>query len=150
MVATLFHGSHISLVKWLWAIYFLSSDKDSISALRLSKLIEVNWRTVRLILKTRHIDSLYQLRGTIELDDALISGRQKGKRGRDAKGKTSMLIACESSEKKQGLSLWKRSVVYATYSVNEFSYRFNRRFVEQQIPNRLLNLAIIHAPVKTA
>jgi hypothetical protein len=119
MVATLFHGSHISLVKWLWAIYFLSSDKDSISALRLSKLIEVNWRTERLILKTHsvamgHIDSLYQLRGTIELDDALISGIQKGKRGRNAKGKTSVLIACESSEKKQGLSLWKRSIVYAT------------------------------------
>ncbi|MFT5924403.1 MAG: hypothetical protein ACI9LE_001402, partial [Paraglaciecola sp.] len=35
-------------------------------------------------------------------------------------------------------------------SVNEFSYRFNRRFVEQQIPNRLLNLAIIHDPVKLA
>jgi hypothetical protein len=28
---------------------------------------------------------------------------------------------------------------------NEFCYRFNRRFVEKKIPNRLLNLAIIHA-----
>jgi hypothetical protein len=35
-------------------------------------------------------------------------------------------------------------------SVNEFSYRFNRRFFEQRIPNRLLNLAIINAPVKLA
>jgi hypothetical protein len=31
----------------------------------------------------------------------------------------------------------------------EFSYRFNRRFVEKKIPNRLLNLAIIIAPVKS-
>jgi hypothetical protein len=30
---------------------WLSSDKGSISALRLKKLIEVNWRTARLILK---------------------------------------------------------------------------------------------------
>ena len=100
MAGTFFHGRHIALVKWFWAIYFLGSDKGSISALRLSKLIEVNWRTARLILKKLRVsmgrrDSLYQL------------------------------------------------------SVDEFSYRFNRRFVEKQIPNRLLNLAIIHAPVKS-
>ena len=28
---------------------------------------------------------------------------------------------------------------YLQEYLNEFSYRFNRRFVEQQIPNRLLN-----------
>ncbi len=96
MAGTLFHGNHISLVKWFWANYFLGSDKGSISALRLSKLIEVYWRTARLILKKLrvamgHRDSLYQLGGTIELDDALIGGRQKGKRGRGANGKTSVL-----------------------------------------------------------
>ena len=31
--------------------------------------------------------------------------------------------------------------------LNEFCYRFNRRQLEREIPNRLLNLAIIHAPV---
>jgi hypothetical protein len=105
MAGTLFHGNHISLVKWFWTNYFLGSDKGSISDLRLSKLIEVNWRTARLILKklreaSGYRDSLYQLSGTIELDDALIGGRQKGKRGRGANGKTSVLIACESIEKK--------------------------------------------------
>lgn len=38
---TLFHGTLITLVKWFWAIYFLGSDKGSISALKLSKLIDV-------------------------------------------------------------------------------------------------------------
>jgi hypothetical protein len=33
--------------------------------------------------------------------------------------------------------------------LNEFCYRYNRRFVEKQIPNRLLKLAIIHAPTKS-
>ena len=42
---TLFHGSRLSLIQWFWVIYFLGSDKGSISALRLSKLIEVHWRT---------------------------------------------------------------------------------------------------------
>ncbi len=31
--------------------------------------------------------------------------------------------------------------------LNEFCYRFNRRFVEKQIPMRLLNLAIVHMPI---
>lgn len=79
---TLFHGTRIPLTKWFWAIYFLGSDKGSISALRLSKLIEVNWRTARLILsKLRtamgHRDSLYRLSGVIELDDALVGDRKK-------------------------------------------------------------------------
>jgi hypothetical protein len=68
------------LTKWFWSIYFLGSDKGSISALRLSKLIEVNWRTARLILsKLRtamgHRDSLYRLSGVIEIDDALVGGK---------------------------------------------------------------------------
>jgi hypothetical protein len=33
--------------------------------------------------------------------------------------------------------------------LDEFCYRFNRRFVEKQIPNRLLNLAIVHTPFKS-
>lgn len=43
-----------------------------------------------------HRDSLYQLSGTIELDDAFVDGRQKGKRGRGAAGKNNVLIACQS------------------------------------------------------
>jgi transposase-like protein len=198
--------------------------------LRLRKLIEVNGRKARLILKKLrlamgHRDSLYQLSGTIELDDALIGGKQKGKRGRGANVKTSVLIACESGEKKAGfiaieavssvchLSVdefvkkhlkrgrkvhsgalpalniidqtqyyearvtpsylvdeWRpwdhiaignlKTFLLGTFHgvsgkhleeyLDEFSYRFNRRFVEKQIPNRLLNLAIIHTPVESA
>ncbi|EDQ00365.1 hypothetical transposase [Shewanella benthica KT99] len=74
--------NHLPLAKWFWAIYFLGSDKGSISALRLSKLIEVNWRTARLILsKLRtamgHRDSLYRLSGLIEIDDAFVGGKEK-------------------------------------------------------------------------
>jgi transposase-like protein len=227
---TLFHGSKITLIQWFWSIYFLGSDKGSISALRLSKLIEVNWRTARLILKKLrramgHRDSLYQLSGTIELDDALVGGRQKGKRGRGAAGKKNVLIACESKEKKAGFIAMEVVNSICHFSVNkfvkkhlksgqkvrsdalpalniidqtqnyearvtpsylvdewlpwvhiaignlktfllgtfhgvsgkylqeyldEFCYRFNRRFIEKQLPNRLLNLAIVHAPVKSS
>ena len=227
---TLFHGTHIPLLKWFWAIYFVGSDKGGISALRLSKLIEVNWITARLILKKLrtamgHRDSLYRLSGTIELDDALIGGRKKGKRGRGAAGKKNVLIACETREKKAGFiamevvdSICHLSVdnfvkkhlqpkqkvhsdAYPALSIidetqhyearvtpsdlvdewlpwvhiaisnlktfllgtfhgvsgkwlqeylNEFCYRFNRRFFEKELPNRLLNLAMIHVPIQSS
>jgi transposase-like protein len=166
-------------------------------------------------------DSLYQLSGTIELDDALLGGRQKGKRGRDAAGKKNVLIACESKDKQAGFIamavvdsicylsidkfvkkhlkvgqkvhsdalniidqtqnykarvtpsylvdewlLWVYVAIgnlktfllgtfhgvsgkYLQVYLDEFCYRFNRRFVEKKIPKRLLNLAIIHSPVKS-
>ena len=224
---TLFHGSRIPLAKWFWAIYFLGSDKGSISALRLSKLIEVNWRTARLILsKLRtamgHRDSLYRLSGVIEIDDALIGGRRKGKRGRGAEGKTPVIVAVESKGKRAGFIAMQAvdSVCHETVNkfvakhlneqqevhtdalpalniidntqqheakvtpselvdewlpwvhiaignlktfllgtfhgvsgqylqeyLDEFCYRFNRRKMEREIPNRLLNLALIHAPI---
>jgi len=224
---TLFHRSHLPLLKWFWAIYFIGSDKGSISALRLSKLIEVNWRTARLILsKVReamgHRDSLYRLSGTIELDDAFLGGKHKGKRGRGAEGKTPVIVACENRHKKAGFIAieavekidfatvnyfvkkhlltnqkvrtdgfsaltiinktqlhipkvtpselvdewlpWVHIAIgnlkafllgtfhgvtsrYLQEYINEFCYRFNRRFVEKEIPNRLLNIAIIHTPI---
>jgi hypothetical protein len=226
---TLFHSSNLPLLKWFWALYFIGSDKGSISALRLSKLIEVNWRSARLILtKVRaamgHRDSLYRLSGTIELDDAFVGGKHKGKRGRGAEGKTAVIIACENRQKKAGFIAMKavpavnfttvedfvkhhlltgqhvRTDVFRALNIidktqqhepkvtpsdkvdewlpwvhiaignlktfllgtfhggtstylqeylNEFCYRFNRRSLEKLIPNRLLNLAIIHIPFKS-
>jgi hypothetical protein len=49
MSGTLFHGSNLPFLKWFWALYFIGSDIGSISALRLSKLIKVNWRKGQFI-----------------------------------------------------------------------------------------------------
>ncbi len=226
---TLFHRSHLSLQKWFWAIYFIGSDKGSISAVRLSKLLDVNWRTARLVLKKLrkamgNKDSLYTLHGLVEVDDALVGGKRSGKRGRGAAGKTPILIACESHEKRAGFiamtavesinhktvksfvenNISKDQMVhsdalaalniigktqqhearvtpankvdgwlpwvhiaignlktfllgtfhgvsgkYLQEYLDEFCYRFNRRFFEKEIPNRLLNLAIIHSPLQS-
>jgi len=225
---TLFHASKVSLVRWFWVIYWLSSDKGSISALRLSKLIGVSWRTAhKMLRKLRiamgHQDSLYRLHGTIELDDAFIGGKRAGKRGRGAEGKTAIIVAAETKDGKPGFvalqvvsginhetakafskahlamdqtihtdalnaltSLaesqhhiakvtpaeevdewlpWVHIVVsnlksfllgtyhgisrkYVQEYLNEFTYRLNRRFWENEIPNRLLRVATNHLPIK--
>ncbi|SER03803.1 ISXO2-like transposase domain-containing protein [Nitrosomonas sp. Nm51] len=105
---TLFHSTNLPLTKWFWAIYLVASDKGGISALRLSKQINVSWITAsRMLRKIRiamgHRDSIYRLHELIEIDDALIGGRHAGgKRGRGAEGKTSVLVAIENREKRAG------------------------------------------------
>ena len=74
----------------------------------------------KLRLAMGHRDSLYQLSGNIELDDALIGGKQKGKPGRGANGKTSVLIACESCEKKSEFIAIKAVSGVCHLSVNDF------------------------------
>jgi len=224
---TLFHNTKLPLVKWFWSIYWLSTDKGSISALRLAKLIGVSWVTAQRMLRKLRIamgdqNDLYQLSGTIELDDAFVGGRHAGKRGRGAEGKTAILVACEHTNGKPGFVAMKvvervtqesvkqfaqqtiapkqilktdafaalkvldeeyqhiakvtppkmasewlpwvhivisnfKSYLLGTYHgvsgryvqeyVNEFCYRLNRRFWEEQIPNRLLRLCVMHQPV---
>ena len=225
---TLFHATKLPLTKWFWAIYWVSSDKGSVSALRLSKLIGVTWHSAYSMLRKLrqamgHRDTLYRLTEIIELDDALIGGKRPGKRGRGAEGKTSVLIACETREGKPGfvameqvaavtletvgdfaqrrikpgeeirtdalaalsslgerhhhiakitppeqaqqwlpwvhivISNLKRFLLgtyhgishrYLQEYLDEFAYRFNRRFWEPEIPNRLLRLCVEHAPVR--
>jgi hypothetical protein len=48
---TLFHATKLPLTKWFWAIYWISSDKGGISALRLSKLVGVSWRSAYRVLR---------------------------------------------------------------------------------------------------
>lgn len=224
---TVFHNTKLPLVKWFWCIYWLSTDKGSISALRLTKLIGVSWITAHRMLRKLRIamgdqNRLYQLEGVIELDDAFVGGKRPGKRGRGADGKTAILVACEHNDGKPGFVAMKaveqvtqenvrafaqeaiapqqqlhtdafaalrvlaedhrhiakvtppeavdnwlpwvhivisnfKSYLLGTYHgisgryvqeyLDEFCYRLNRRFWEDQIPNRLLRLCATHPPV---
>lgn len=103
MAGTLYHASKVSLTQWFWAIYWVFSDKGSVSALRLTKLLGVSWPTAHEMLRQLrtargHQESLYRLRGVIELDDALVGGKRAGKRGRGTAGKTAILVACEHND----------------------------------------------------
>jgi len=224
---TIFHSTNLPLVKWFWSIYLSASDKGGISALRLSKHIDVTWRTAHRILhKIRtvlaHRDSIYRLEGLIESDDAYIGGKKAGKRGRGAAGKRPILIAVENCgeyagfmaaeavetisknsvrefcqrhlkpgqevrtdafpalnaiaeehvhEKKvtppEEASQWLplvqvvignlKTFINGTFHgvssqylheyINEFCYRFNRRFWEHELPMRLLNACLAHVPI---
>ena len=86
----------------------MASDKGGISAMRLSKQINVSWITAsRMLRKIRiamgHRDSVYRLHELIEVDDALIGGRHTGgKRGRGAERKTPVLVAVKNRDRRAG------------------------------------------------
>ena len=125
---TLFHATKLPLVKGFWAIYWVASDKGSISALRLSKLIGITWRSAfRILSKLRtamgHRDTLYRLEQIIELDDAFIGGKGPGKRGRGAEGKTSVLIACENFNGNPGFVALEAVTAVNKCTVADFARR---------------------------
>ena len=226
---TIFHSTNLPLVKWFWAIYLTASDKGGVSALRLSKHIDVSWVTAqRMLRKIRtvmaHRDSIYRLKNLIEFDDALVGGKKPGKRGRGASGKKPILVAVEKRGKHGGFmaaaaveEISKESVrdflnrhlkpgqevrtdafpalnstsedhkhqkkvtppkeagkwlplvhivignlktflngtfhgvsrKYLGEYIDEFCYRFNRRFWEHELPLRLLNACLAHVPIQT-
>jgi transposase-like protein len=109
---TVFHNTKLPLVKWYWCIYWMATDKGSISALRLTKLIGVSWITAQRMLRKLRVamgdqNRLYRLEGIIELDDAVVGGKRPGKRGRGADGKTAILVACEHNDGKPGFVAMK-------------------------------------------
>lgn len=78
---TIFHASKAPLTKWFWAIYWVSAKRD-VSALQLSELIGVSWRTAQVMIRKLHRvagsrDRLYQVSTSIELDEALFEPRGK-------------------------------------------------------------------------
>jgi transposase-like protein len=48
---TMFHSTKLSLSKWFWALYWITSNQGEVSSLRLAKMIDVHWRTARSMLR---------------------------------------------------------------------------------------------------
>jgi len=111
---TVMHRSHLPLLTWFWAIYLVSKDKRGYSAMQLSKELDLPYNTAWFLLhRIRHAmserDELYQLCGTVELDDTYFGSKKKGgKRGRGTK-KTKVIVAISKS--KEGKPLFVKMEV---------------------------------------
>lgn len=106
---SLFHKSKLPLKIWFWAMYLVAHDKRGKSALSLSVILDLNYRTaLRLMRKIRGAmkerDSNYLLSGTVEMDDAYFGSPRKGKNGRGT-DKTKAVIALSKNEENHPLFL---------------------------------------------
>ncbi len=100
---TVLHRTHLPLTVWFWAIYLAARDKRGISAVQLSRELEISYSSAwyllhRLRRAMGQRDKDYILSGVIELDDAYFGApKSTGKRGRGT-DKTSALAAVSLTE----------------------------------------------------
>lgn len=100
---TIMHKTKQPLTVWFWAIYLVAHDKRGKSALSLSDVLDLNYRTalnmlrkIRAAMKER--DSDYLLSGIVEMDDAYFGAPRKSKDGRGT-DKAKSVIALSKDEK---------------------------------------------------
>jgi len=98
---TMFHRSHLPLVKWFWAMYLVGTDKRGCSAKLLERLLDIPYSTAwPLLHKIRNAmrdrDTRYLLEHVVEMDETFFGGAASGKRGRGAENKTHVIVAVEN------------------------------------------------------
>ena len=92
---TIFHDSHLPLVKWFMAIYLMTESKKGISALQIKRTLGIAYQTAwhlchRIRAAMRDINSEL-LRGIVEVDETYVGGKAKGM-GHGYKGNKSIAI----------------------------------------------------------
>jgi hypothetical protein len=129
---TIFEHTKLPFQKWFQAIFFLTQSKNNVSALELTRLLGVCYRTAwRLKHKLTQVmlerEEKRVLSGVIQLDDAYLGGEcSDGKAGRGSENKVPFLAAVQTNEDGNPL--------YAVYSrVNTFSNRDVANWTERKI-----------------
>jgi len=85
-VGTLYERSHVPLNKWLAATYLMMSSKKGMSALQISRMIEVTYKTawfmchrIRESLRDPNAGPLGGEGVTVEADETYVGGRDKNR-----------------------------------------------------------------------
>lgn len=83
------HRSHLPIQEWFWAAYLMVTHTPGISALQLQRQLGIGnyknaWYLLHRLRKGMVSDGRTKLSGLVEVDEAIIGGPAKGKRGRGA------------------------------------------------------------------
>lgn len=111
---TVMHRTRTPLRKWFWAIFLFANDKRGLSALQLSRKIEVSyyvaWNMLQKIRKAmKDRDDNYKLTGVIEVDDAFFGGGPTG--GKIGRGTLKTPVIVEVSTHGETVGFARMTVV---------------------------------------
>jgi len=88
---TIFHDSHLPLIKWLTATYLLCESRKGMSANQIKRTLGVSYKTSwylchRIRAAMKEVEPK-PLGGIIEIDETFVGGVHRGKRGRGSDNK---------------------------------------------------------------
>jgi transposase-like protein len=99
---TLFQDTRKPLRMWLLAMWFVTSQKNGVSALGLQRVLglgsyETAWTWLHKLRRAMVRPGRDSLTGAVEVDETYVGGPEEGKRGRDAETKAIIAVAAEKS-----------------------------------------------------
>jgi len=112
---SIFEKSKLDLKTWFYAIWWVTSQKNGVSAAGLQRSLGLGsyrsaWLLLHKIRNTMVLGDRSLLSGEVEVDEAFLGGVRSGKRGRGAEGKQLIVIAAEiKGTKKVGRIRIKRT-----------------------------------------
>ncbi len=131
---TIFHSSNLPLTTWFLAIHLLTQAKNGISALELSRQIDVSYKTAwkmkhKLTQVMKEKEDRDKLCGRVEVDDSYLGGKRKGgKRGRGSENKLPFFAAVQTDEKNHPLKMKLRVIKGFT---KKEAHKFQKIFLKE-------------------
>src|SRR5580658_5673922 len=93
---TIFHDSHLPLIKWLTAVYLICESRKGMSANQIKPTLGISYKTawylchrIRAAMATAEKTMLY---GTVEMDETYIGGIQRGHQDKPGHGQSKKQI----------------------------------------------------------
>ena len=104
---TIFEGTRKPLRTWFLAMWFVTSQKNGVSALGLQRELgfgsyETAWAWLHKLRRAMVRPGRDLLSGEVEVDETYVGGPEEGKRGRGAANKAIIVIAAEKSGRGAG------------------------------------------------
>ena len=99
---TVFEGTRKPLRMWFLAMWFVTSQKNGVSALGLQRVLglgsyETAWTWLHKLRRAMVRPGRDCLTGAVEVDETYVGGPEEGKRGREAETKAIVAVAAEKS-----------------------------------------------------
>ena len=93
---TIFHDSHLPLIKWFTCVYLLCESRKGMSANQIKRMLGVSYKTAwylcHRIRKAMQIVDPPMLDGIIEMDETFIGGKRKAYAGRAPRADKEIVI----------------------------------------------------------
>lgn len=104
---TIFQDTRKPLLQWFRAMWYVTSQKQGISALGLQRFLGLGsyhtaWTWLHKLRRAMVRPGRDRLHGLVEVDETYIGGEHSGKRGRGAQGKELVVIAVEDKDEALG------------------------------------------------